>query len=233
MHSKLWAPRELKRVKIQEKTKIGDYLVIESPEALVALAQMDILEIHTWNTRYRKVEHPDRIVLDLDPGPDVAWPEVTGAARQVRVLLRALGLESFVKTTGGKGLHVVAPVEPRHTWDTCLEFSRGVAAALVRHDPALFTTTFGKKGRERQILIDYMRNNRTNTSVAAFSTRARPGAAVSMPLSWSELTAKLSPASFTVLTAPARVARQRADPWADYFAIKQRLSRTAIAALTG
>jgi bifunctional non-homologous end joining protein LigD len=229
-HSKLWAPRELTRVKIQEKTKVGDYLVIESPEALVALAQMDILEIHTWNTRHRKVEHPDRIVLDLDPGPQVGWPAVVAAARQVRALLRAVGLESFVKTTGGKGLHVVAPLEPRQTWDVCLAFARAAAGALVRYDPSLFTTAFSKKGRERQILIDYLRNNRTNTSIAAFSTRARPGAAISMPLAWAELTPKLTPASFTVTTAPRRMAR-RADPWAQYFAVKQRLSPTAVRAI--
>jgi bifunctional non-homologous end joining protein LigD len=230
-HSKLWAPRALTRVKIQEKTKIGDYLVVESPEALVSLAQMDILEIHTWNTRYGKVEHPDRIVLDLDPGPEIEWAAVVEAAKTVRRLLRTLDLESYVKTTGGRGLHLVVPLEPRQTWDVCLDFARAAAGALARHDPALFTTAFAKRGRERQILVDYMRNNRTNTSIAAFSTRARPGAPVSTPISWTELTPKLSPASFTVGTAPARVERLRADPWADYFKTRQRLSRPAIKAL--
>ena len=230
-HSKLWAPKALTRVKIQEKTKVGDYLVIETPEALVSLAQMDILEIHTWNTRHKKVEHPDRLVLDLDPGPEIKWATVVAAARTVRGLLQTLDLESFVKTTGGKGLHVVIPLEPRQTWDACLGFARAAAEALVRHDPELFTTKFAKRGRERQILVDYMRNNRTNTSIAAFSTRARPGAAVSMPISWTELTPKLDPASFTVETAPTRIARQRTDPWADYFTLRQRLSRSAVSAL--
>jgi bifunctional non-homologous end joining protein LigD len=230
-HSKVWSPKALRRVKIKEKTKIGDYLVIESPEAIVSLAQMGILEIHTWNTRYKKVEHPDRIVLDLDPGPDVPWATVVASAKVVRKLLLTLDLESFVKTTGGKGIHVVVPIEPRHEWTACLELSRAAAEALTRHDPSLFTTTFAKRGREKQILVDYMRNNRTNTSVAAFSTRAREGATVSMPLAWTELTAKLDPASFTVETVPARLARQKKDPWAEYFTLKQRFSSKAIAAL--
>src|SRR3954466_366069 len=134
-HSKLWAPKALTRVKIQEKTKVGDYLVIETPEALVSLAQMDILEIHTWNTRFRKVEHPDRIILDLDPGPEIRWPTVVQAAKTVRGLLHTLGLESFVKTTGGKGIHVVVPLAPLHDWSACLDFARAAAEALARHDP--------------------------------------------------------------------------------------------------
>jgi bifunctional non-homologous end joining protein LigD len=230
-HSKLWAPAALTRVKIKEKTKIGDYLVIEAPAAIVSLAQMDVLEIHTWNTRYSKVDHPDRIVLDLDPGPEVKWRQVVAAARLVRATLETLGLESWVKTTGGHGLHVVIPIETRQEWTMCLDFARAAAEALVRHDPKTFTTTFSKRGRENLILVDYMRNNRTNTSIAAFSTRARPGATVSTPLSWDELTPKLDPASFTVLTVPRRLETLARDPWSGYFKTRQRLSKTAIAAL--
>jgi bifunctional non-homologous end joining protein LigD len=232
-HSKLWAPAALTRVKIAEKTKVGDYLVIETPDALVSLAQMDILEIHTWNVRHRKVEYPDRIVLDLDPGPQVGWPAVVDAAKLVRSLLQTLDLASWIKTTGGRGLHVVVPLETRHVWTACLDFARAAAEALVRHDPQRFTTKFAKRGRERLILVDYMRNNRTNTSIAAFSTRARVGAPVSMPLSWEELTPALDPAAFTTLTAPERIARQRRDPWAAYFRARQRLSKHAVAALDG
>jgi bifunctional non-homologous end joining protein LigD len=232
-HSKLWAPPTLKRVKIKEKTKVGDYLVIESPEGLVGLAQFNILEIHTWNTRWPKIELPDRVILDLDPGPAVAWTTVIDTAKAIRRVLQKLDLESFVKTTGGKGLHVVVPLTPQHDWRACLDFSRSVAEAMVRHAPDLYTTKFAKSGREAMILIDYMRNNRTNTSVAAFSTRARDGAPVSVPLAWTELTPKLDPASFTVLTVPARAERPRKDPWADYWKIKQRFSKTAIAALDG
>src|SRR5205814_7116588 len=118
-----------------------------------------------------------------------------------------LDLESFVKTTGGKGVHLVIPLEARHDWKICLQFARAAAEALTRHDPSTFTMTFAKLGRERQILVDYMRNNRTNTSIAAFSSRARPGATVSLPIAWTELTATLDPASFTVETVPRRIER--------------------------
>jgi bifunctional non-homologous end joining protein LigD len=192
---------------------------------------MDILEIHTWNTRHRKVEYPDRIILDLDPGPEIAWPTVVAAAKTVRALLRTIDLEGFVKTTGGKGLHIAVPLAAVHDWQTCLALSRAVAEALTRRDPALFTTAFAKRGRERQILIDYMRNNRTNTSVAAFSTRARDGATVSVPVAWSELTPRLDPAAFTVATVPSRLKRLRKDPWADYFRLEQRISSNAIKSL--
>ena len=230
-HSKLWAPPQLKRVRIQEKTKLGEYLVIESPEAIIGLAQMDILEIHTWNTRYDKVELPDRIVVDLDPGAHVSWREVIDAARLVREMLRTLRLESWVKTTGGRGLHVVIPLARKRSWEECLEFARSLAEALVRHDSALFTMQFGKHGRERQILVDYLRNNRTNTSIAAFSTRARDGAPVSMPIDWSELKESLDPTSFTVTTVPARLSSQRRAPWSDYFRARQTISASAMKAL--
>jgi bifunctional non-homologous end joining protein LigD len=230
-HSKLWAPAELTRVRIQEKTKIGEYLVIQSPAGIVGLAQMDILEIHTWNTLYDKVDLPDRIVIDLDPGAHVAWPAVVDAARLVRDMLHTLNLESWVKTTGGRGLHVVVPLTRKRPWDECLEFARSFADALVRHDATRFTTQFGKRGRERQILVDYLRNNRTNTSIAAFSTRSRAGAPVSMPIAWSELKPSLDPASFTAVTVPERLAKQRTDPWAAYFRARQTITSSALRAL--
>ena len=146
-------------------------------------------------------------------------------------MLETLGLASFLKTTGGKGLHVVVPILPRAEWKVCLEFSRALAEAIERHDPAKYTTAFAKSGRERKILIDYLRNNRTNTSVAAFSTRARKGAPVSMPIRWEALTPALNPASWTVLTAERRLSSLRGDPWKDYWTTKQQLSRKATTAL--
>ena len=230
-HSKLWAPPQLTRVRIQEKTKVGEYLVIESPDAIVALAQMDILEIHTWNSRRDKVELPDRIVIDLDPGAQVTWPAVAGAARLVRDTLHTLDLESWLKTTGGRGLHVVIPLTRRRAWDECLDFARSLAEALVRHDATLFTTDFRKRGRERQILVDYLRNNRTNTSIAAFSTRAREGAPVSTPIAWDELTAALDPKSFDVTSIPARLRALKRDTWAGYFRTRQTITASAMKAL--
>ena len=222
-HSKIWAPDALRRVKIQEKTKVGDYLVADTSAAVVGLVQMGVLEIHTWNTRVERVEHPDRLVLDIDPGAGVAWPAVVETARLLRRVLDRAGLESFPKTTGGRGLHVVVPLMPAADWRACLEFSRAIASALERRHPDRYTTAFAKAGREQKILIDYLRNNRTNTSVAAFSTRARDGAPVSVPLRWAELKRELDPASFTVRTIEKRLARLREDPWAGYWKSRQRL----------
>src|SRR5688500_13367378 len=177
-HARAWGPSALRRVRIQEKTKVGEYLVADSIEAVVSLAQMGIVEIHTWNSTAEDIERPNRIVWDLDPGPSVTWNQVRKAAALVRVVLKTLGLQSWVKTTGGRGLHVVVPLQPAREVAQCLEFSRAVSEALVRTEPRLYTTKFAKLGRERKILIDYLRNNRTNTSIAAFSPRARPGAPV-------------------------------------------------------
>ncbi|HZL92483.1 MAG TPA: non-homologous end-joining DNA ligase, partial [Vicinamibacterales bacterium] len=164
-HAKAWGPNALRRVRIREKTKVGEYLVADSIEALVSLAQMGIVEIHTWNSTDDDVEHPNRIILDLDPGPEVTWHQVVTAARLVRDVLTTLGLASWAKTTGGRGLHVVVPVKPERDWSVCLAFARDVAEAIARTDAELYTTTFAKAGREDKLLIDYLRNNRTNTSV--------------------------------------------------------------------
>jgi bifunctional non-homologous end joining protein LigD len=229
-HAKQWGPNALRRVKIQEKTKVGEYLVADNVEAVVSLAQMGIVEIHTWNSTDDDVERPNRIVWDLDPGPEVAWTHVVAAARVVRDVAKVLKLETWVKTTGGRGLHVVMPIKPSRDWSECLEFSRAVSEAIERTDPQRYTTTFAKAGRERKILIDYLRNNRTNTSVCAFSPRARPGALVSMPLDWRELDG--GPEPWTVLTVPQRLKRRkRKDPWAEYWTASQRLSNQAIRAV--
>ncbi|MCA1825379.1 MAG: DNA ligase D [Myxococcales bacterium] len=228
-HSKVWAPDALRRVRIQEKKKLGEYLIADTPEAVLALVQMDVIEFHTWNTRDEAVELPDRIVIDLDPGPEVRWRQVVGGARLLRSALRALGLESFVKTTGGRGLHVVVPLAPERDWTDCLAFSRDLARAVERQHRASYTTEYAKAGREKKILIDYLRNNRTNTSIAAYSPRARPGAPVSVPIAWDELSARLDPLKFTVQTVP----RLRADPWKEYWKSHQRLTAQALAAVAG
>lgn len=228
-HAKAWGPSALRRVRIQEKTKIGEYLVADSIAAVVALAQMGVVEIHTWNSDAADVDRPNRIVWDLDPGRDVSWSAIVAAARLLREALDALGLAAWVKTTGGRGLHVVVPIQPSLDWSACLSFSRDVSDAIVRTNPALFTTAYSKQGRERKILLDYLRNNRTNTSICAYSPRARPGARVSMPLDWREL--RIGPEKWDVRTVPRRLRARRADPWADYWTASQRVSRSAIAAV--
>ena len=222
-HSKVWGPSAIRRVRIREKTKVGEYMIVDSVEALISLAQMNVLEIHTWNSTIDRVERPDRIVLDLDPGARVEWPQVIAAAKQLRTLLRKLRLKSWLKTTGGRGLHVVVPVAPEHDWSQCLEFSRAIATLMVERDPERYTTDFRKSGREDKILVDYLRNNRTNTSICAYAVRARDRAPVSMPIAWSDLKPSLDPLRFNVITAMKRACGRRADPWRDYWKTRQRL----------
>ena len=228
-HAKAWGPSALRRVHIQEKTKVGEYLVADSVDAVISLAQMGVVEIHTWNSTADDLERPNRLVWDLDPGPRVSWKQVVRTALLVRGVLEALGLKTWVKTTGGRGLHVVAPLKRKRTVSECLDFSRAAADAIAKTNPRALTTTFAKAGRERKILIDYLRNNRTNTSVCAFSPRARPGAIVSMPLDWSELTEP--PQAWTLLTVPQRLERVRTDPWSDYWRSTQSISAVSFAAV--
>jgi bifunctional non-homologous end joining protein LigD len=231
-HSKVWGPKVIRRIRIQEKKKIGEYMIADSVSAVVALAQMGVLEIHTWNTTAGKIELPNRIVIDLDPGRNISGQQVIDAARLVRKVLAAVDLSSFVKTTGGRGLHVVVPIVPKADWSRCLQFARSLSEAIEASDPAMFTTEFAKAGRESKILLDYLRNNRTNTSVAAYSTRARDSATVSTPISWKELKSSFDPASFTIRTVPQRLRSMRADPWKDYWKCRQRLTESMIKAVT-
>jgi bifunctional non-homologous end joining protein LigD len=187
-HAKAWGPNALRRVRIQEKTKVGEYLVADSIEAVVSLAQMGIVEIHTWNSRADDVDRPNRLVWDLDPGPQVSWKQVVKAATLVRDVLKTLNLRSWVKTTGGRGLHVVVPLKRKRTVTECLDFTRAVSEAIAKTDPRAYTTAFAKAGRERQILIDYLRNNRTNTSRSVPSRHgpdlARPCRCHSVGTTW-------------------------------------------------
>ena len=231
-HSQVWAPAGLRRVRIQEKTKVGEYLIADDVSGVVGLVQMGVLELHTWNSTFDTLERPNRIVFDLDPGRVVGWPRVIAAARLFRRLLATVELESWVKTTGGRGLHVVVPLIPHADWSDCLAFSRALCERVVAAQPAEYTTDFGKAGRENKILLDYLRNNRTNTSIAAYSTRARPGAPVSVPVAWAELRSGLKPESFSVKSVPTRVRRVRVDPWVGYWTCRQRLTRQRLRALT-
>jgi bifunctional non-homologous end joining protein LigD len=230
-HSQVWAPPALRRVRIQEKTKLGEYLVADDLPAVVSLVQMGIVEIHTWNSTDDHLERPNRIVFDLDPGERVDWRRIIRAARTVRDALAALDLEAWVKTTGGRGLHVVVPLTPHAAWTECLAFARALGERLVQAHPAEYTTDFARAGRENRILVDYLRNNRTNTSIAAFSTRARAGAPVSVPITWEQLKPSLQPESFTALTVPARFARLQSDPWTGYWTSRQRLTRERLRAV--
>ncbi|HYE07521.1 MAG TPA: non-homologous end-joining DNA ligase [Planctomycetota bacterium] len=226
-----WALSVVRHVKIREQHKIGDYLVADTAQALVALAQANIIELHPWNSTVDALEQPDRVIFDIDPGDGVAWADVVETAHLIRSVLAKLGLETWPKTTGGKGLHVDCPFQRHHGWDECFAFAHAVAALIEAHQPERFTTAFAKAKRPGRILIDYKRNNRTATAVSAFSLRARPGAPVSVPLSWAQVTRGLRPETYTLATVPARMRRQKTDPWKGYWTTRQRLEDGALAAV--
>ncbi len=224
-HVGAWAPDSLRRVKIREKTKVGEYLVVDSLPALVGLVQLGILEIHTWNSVVEQLERPNRVVFDLDPGPGVPWTRVIEGARLIRERLLALALESFVKTTGGKGLHVVVPLSPGPTWDEGADFARKLAESVAREDPRGYVSHMAKSARQGKIFIDYLRNVRGATSVAAYSTRAKPQAPVSVPLGWDELSPTIKSDHYTIGNLPRRLAGLKTDPWAKYWTTRQKLPR--------
>ncbi|MEZ5788297.1 MAG: DNA ligase D [Xanthobacteraceae bacterium] len=199
-----------------------EVMAIETLEGLLALVQAGVLEVHVWGSTIDHIDLCDRLVFDLDPAPDVAWIEVIAAAREVRDRLAELGLTSFVKTSGGKGLHVVVPIEGTD-WSTAKTFTRGIAVAMSRDAPGKYLAKMTKSARQGRIFIDYLRNGRGATAVAAYSPRARPNAGVSTPVGWSELSAKLAPDRYTMLNLQARLARLRNDPWAEIGKIRQRL----------
>lgn len=222
-----WVKDPIGRVQIQEQRKIGEYLVIDSAEGLVALVQGDILEIHVWSSRVDQLERPDRMVFDLDPGADVVWTGVQHAARLLRDELAGMGLDCWPKLTGGKGLHVVVPFAAVHGWDAVYALSRRIADAVVRKDPATLTLGFGKQGRTGRILLDYKRNHRAAVAVAAYSARARPTGAVGVPISWRELQASSGPDRWTVQNVLSRLTRLRRDPWEGFWTARQELPLAA------
>ncbi|MDE1995463.1 MAG: non-homologous end-joining DNA ligase, partial [Rhizobiaceae bacterium] len=200
-----------------EDTEGEKLLRIRDFDGLVALVQSATLEIHPWGTTTGHWEKPDMIIMDLDPGEDVEWSAVIAAANEIRERFSALGLSSFVKTSGGKGLHVVAPLKPKAGWPEIKAAAEAIAEGMSADSPEKYLSVAAKAKRGGHIFIDYLRNGRGNTAVAPYSTRARPGAAVSMPLAWDELTSKIGPASFTLKNAATRLAAGSADPWADFF----------------
>ena len=199
------------------KDKSGQPIVaIDGFDGLIGLVQGGVLEIHPWQASLHDLERPDQIVMDLDPGDGVEWQAVIEAANEVRERMEVEGFACFLKTSGGKGLHVVSPVKPSAGWDELKSFAKGIADAMAGDSPDRFVATVTKSKRRGKILIDYLRNGRGATAVAPYSTRARAGAPVSMPLAWEELSGEIGPAYFTVPNAPARLANLGTDPWEDF-----------------
>jgi bifunctional non-homologous end joining protein LigD len=228
-HAKEGVPDVVGRIDIGEDDGTETYMVIHDMDGLVALAQLGVLEIHTWMCHADKVERPDLLVFDLDPSPELGWDEVVATAVELRERLRALELETFVKTTGGKGLHVVAPVARRLGWDEHKAFAHGVVKQLATAHPGRYTTNPLKAQRKGRIFLDYLRNARGATAIVPYATRARAGAPVATPLAWEELERGIDPLRFDVTTVPARLSATQ-DPWRGFFGLEQRITAAALRA---
>ena len=220
----------IKRIPIEEEDgTVADYLMVDDLEGLLATTQLGALELHTWGSRWPKVEKPDLLVFDLDPDVGLGWEEVVRAAFDLRENLRDIRLESLVKTTGGKGLHVVVPVVPKLDWDTFKAFSKGVVTRMEKAEPERFTTNMMKAKRRGRIFLDYLRNGRGATFIAPYSMRARENATVATPITWEELAKGVDPKTFTILTVPKRLETMKKDPWAAYDSLaKQPISAAAL-----
>ena len=192
---------------------------------LIGLAQLGTLEIHIWGCRADKVERPDFMVFDLDPDVGLGWDKVALAAFDVRKRLRERGLESWVKTTGGKGLHVCVPVQRKLDWDDFKQWSKDFAEQLEKDSPKLYTSNMAKSARRGKIFVDYLRNGRNATFICAYSPRARENAPVSTPITWEELAKGIDPLSFTIQTVPQRLAKLGEDPWDGIYDHKQTLRK--------
>lgn len=222
-HAGAGVPRQIEKVKVPGFD--NPYLFIRDLPGLVALVQMGVLEIHPWGVRVERPDQPDRMIFDLDPGEGLGFDAVVTAALDVRDRLAALGLASFVKTTGGKGLHVVLPVDPVHAWPEVKAWAKSLSERMAADAPDRYLTRIAKAERTGRIFIDYLRNDPTSTAVGPYSTRARPGAPVAMPLPWEEVKPDLDPARFTVRTAAEFVARRKKDPWTELIEIRQQLPK--------
>jgi bifunctional non-homologous end joining protein LigD len=220
-------PPAIRTVPVKEKDGTYDSISIDDVEGLIGLVQIGALEIHTWGSRLDKIEQADRIVFDLDPDEGLPWPRVVEGAKITRERLRDLGLESFLKTTGGKGLHVVVPIRRGPDWDEVKAFTKAVVEQMAGDDPARFTANMSKAKRKGRIYVDFLRNQRTATFIAPFSTRAKPGAPVSVPIFWEELDEGVRSDQFNTTTLPRRLLSLKEDPWAEIDNQRQGITAAA------
>jgi bifunctional non-homologous end joining protein LigD len=217
--------KNLYAISLSDKTnKSEPYLYIKNKLGLMALIQLGVLEIHPWASQIDKIEKPDFITFDLDPGLDTEWKKLIEAAFFVKDNLRKINLKSFVKTTGSKGLHVVIPIKRLYSWDKIKIFAHTFTQYLVMQNPQLLVANMSKAKRKGKIFVDYLRNQRGASSIAPYSTRTRANAAVATPLNWNELTTRIKSDTFTVKNLPQRLAKLKHDPWKDFFILKQKLS---------
>ena len=198
------------------------YLTLSTPEALIGLAQIGVLEVHPWGSKNSALEKPDRVIIDLDPDTSIQWQTLVESALDVRTQLKRLGLRSFVKSTGGKGLHIVTPIVPEHEWPVVKDFVHRFALAMEADNRQLYLTKMTKAARKGKIYIDYLRNERGATAVAPYSPRARDGAPVAVPLAWKELTLPQRP-NFFVADFSQWQKRLLRNPWKNMLTIQQQL----------
>jgi bifunctional non-homologous end joining protein LigD len=210
------------RIRIREKSRNDEYLYIEDVRGLIGAVQMGVIEFHIWCSHADKVELPDRMVFDLDPDEGLDFAAVRDGARDLKKRLEAIGLQSFPMVTGGKGIHVVVPLTPKHTWDEHRGFAEALARLMAEQAPDRYVANMSKAKRRGKIFIDYLRNQRGATAIAPFSTRRRAEPFVALPVSWAALGRLDSAHPATVGTAPAMIRRAK-DPWPGYFKIKQSL----------
>ncbi len=207
----------------EESGKTDDYLCPDDASSVIALVQFGAIEFHPWGARAESLEQPDYLVFDLDPGQGVAWRDVIDAAVLIRSRLGDVGLQAYVRTTGGKGLHVVVPLHATCRWDDAKRFTQAFARRLADEQPRRFIAKASMDERGGRIFIDYLRNSRGATSVASYSLRGRPGATVATPLRWRDLRRCKSPGDFDMHTVRRRLARLRGDPWEGFATMRQRL----------
>lgn len=199
-------------------------LAVNTADSLVAAAQMNTIEFHTWNSTTKRIDQPDRVIFDLDPGEGTTWAHIQEAALLTRSMLQGLGLESWLKTSGGKGLHVVVPLAPKFDYDVVKGFSQAVVQHMARVIPQRFVAKSGGSNRLGKIFIDYLRNGHGQTTAAAFSARSRPGLGVSMPVSWEQLSSLKSGSQWSIVNAREYLSFEKVDPWSDYWKSKQTLT---------
>lgn len=222
-HYNQTTPKALHPIKDTKDEKQEDYIYLNDKEGLLSLVQMGVLEIHPWGSTIEHLEQPDIIIIDLDPAPDVPWKQVVTGAKEVRDYLAQYQLTSFVKSTGGKGLHVVIPILPEYEWDEVKEFTHTFVKLIEQLNPQHYISKMTKSKRQGKIFIDYLRNQRTATAVGPYSTRARAHAPVATPLAWDELSDRIEDNSYTIKTLPQRLEQLKIDPWKDFWNIKQSL----------
>jgi bifunctional non-homologous end joining protein LigD len=223
-------PDAVRGVMVPVKGKREEYVAVDDIAGVVALVQMGVLEIHPWPAREDQLEKPDRIVFDLDPGEGAGWKAVVDGAKEVRDRLEGAGLTSYLRTSGGKGLHVVVPLARRNTWDDLKQFAKSVADTMAREAPDRYLATMSKAKRRGKVFVDYLRNQRGATAIASYSTRARAGAPVAVPLAWNELSTRITPDMYNIENLPKRLDKLSADPWDGFFSARQSITRKMMAA---